>query len=80
MKKGEDKLYDEIQDLDELREVSSSVRFDSSGGHLNLIYLLLQFCWDSLLVECLTRGRKVASLSPGRNGGRIFFYRVNFVC
>ena len=34
MKKGEDKLYDEIQDLDELREVSQ----------------LLNFCFQSLFL------------------------------
>ena len=37
------------------------------------------FSWDSLS-ECRTRDRKVTSLNPGRNGGRIFFPRVNFVC
>ena len=35
---------------------------------------------DSLLVERRTCDRKVASSNPGRNGGRIFFFRVNFVC
>ena len=33
-------------------------------------------CW----LERRTRDRKVASSNPGRNGGRIFFSRVNFVC
>ena len=32
---------------------------------------------DSLLVECRTRDRKVASSNPHRSGGRIFFSRVN---
>ena len=31
-------------------------------------------CWS----ECQTRDRKVASLNPGRSGGRTFFFRVNF--
>ena len=35
---------------------------------------------DSLLVERWTPHQKVASLSPGWSGGRIFFFRVNFVC
>ena len=35
---------------------------------------------DSLLVELRTRGRKVASSNPGRNGGKIFFSKVKFVC
>ena len=34
----------------------------------------------SLLVGRRTRDRKVASSNPGRNGGRMFFSRVNFVC
>ena len=34
----------------------------------------------SLLVERRTRDRKVASSNPGRSGGRIFFFRVDFVC
>ena len=37
-------------------------------------------CRDSLLVERRTRDRKVASSNPGRNGGRMFFSRVHFVC
>ena len=32
-------------------------------------------CW----LERRTRDRKVASSNPGRSGGRIFFFRVNFV-
>ena len=35
---------------------------------------------DSLLAECRTRDRKVKISSPGRNGGRIFFSRINFLC
>ena len=35
---------------------------------------------DSSLVDRRTRDQKVASLNPGRSGGRIFFSRVNFVC
>ena len=36
---------------------------------------------DSLLVrEPVSRDGKVASSNPGRNGGRIFFSRVNFMC
>ena len=35
---------------------------------------------DSLLVDCRTRDRKVASSSSGGSGGRIFFFRVNFAC
>ena len=35
---------------------------------------------DSLLVEQRTRDGKVASSNPGWSGGRIFFFRVNFVC
>ena len=31
-------------------------------------------CW----LERWTRGRKVASSNPGKRGGRIFFFRVNF--
>ena len=38
------------------------------------------FSWDSLLVERRTRDRKVASSNPGRNCGRNFVPRVNFVC
>ena len=34
----------------------------------------------SLLVEHQTRDQKVASLNPGSSGGRIFFFRVNFLC
>ena len=33
-------------------------------------------CW----LERWTSDRKVAGSNPGRNGGRIFFSRVNFVC
>ena len=33
-------------------------------------------CWQ----ERRTRNRTVASLIPGRSGGRIFFSRVDFVC
>ena len=33
-------------------------------------------CW----LEYRARDRKVASSNPGRNDGRIFFSRVNFVC
>ena len=36
--------------------------------------------WDSSLVKRGTRDRKVVSSNPGRNGGRIFFSRVPFVC
>ena len=32
------------------------------------------------LLERRTRDRKVASSNPGRDGGRIFFSRVNFAC
>ena len=35
---------------------------------------------DSLLVRVPHCDPKVASLNPGRSGGRIFFSRVNFVC
>ena len=35
---------------------------------------------DSLLVERGSPDRKVASSSPGRSGGRIFFSGVNFLC
>ena len=35
---------------------------------------------NSLLVERWTRDRKVASSNPWRSGGRIFFFRVDFVC
>ena len=35
---------------------------------------------ESLLVQRQTRSRRIASSSPGRSGGRIFFSRVNFVC
>ena len=31
-------------------------------------------------LERQTRDRKVPGLSPGRNSGRIFFSRVNFLC
>ena len=37
-------------------------------------------CWGSLLVECQTRDRKVASLNPSRRSGIIIFSKVNFVC
>ena len=33
-----------------------------------------------LLLERRTRDRKVASSNPGRNGGRMFFSGVSFVC
>ena len=32
------------------------------------------------LVERRTRGQKVAGSIPGRNGGNVFFFRVNFLC
>ena len=32
------------------------------------------------LVKRRARDRRVASSNPGRNGGRIFFSRVNFLC
>ena len=35
---------------------------------------------DSLLVEHWTHDWKVASSNTGRSSGRIFFFRVNFVC
>ena len=35
---------------------------------------------DTLLLKHRTRDLKVASSNPGRNGGRIFFSKVNFVC
>ena len=35
---------------------------------------------DSLLVECQTHDRKVASLNAGWICGRIFFSRVDFLC
>ena len=41
---------------------------------------LLRGAGIACLQECRTRGRKVASSNPGRSGGRIFFFRVNFVC
>ena len=31
-------------------------------------------------LERQTRDRKVAGLSPGRSGGSIFFFMVNFLC
>ena len=31
-------------------------------------------------LERRTRDRKVPGLSPGRSGGRIFFFGVNFLC
>ena len=39
-----------------------------------------QGSWDSLLMECQTCDRKVASLSLGRGGRRIFFSIVYFLC
>ena len=36
--------------------------------------------WIASWLERRTRDRKVASSNPGRSGGRIFFFRVNFVC
>ena len=38
-----------------------------------------QYNWDSLLVECWTHHRKVASLNPGWSG-RFLFSRINFLC
>ena len=35
---------------------------------------------DSLVVGRRTRDRKVSGSIPGRNGGRIFFSSVNFLC
>ena len=35
---------------------------------------------ESLLVQRRTRYQKVASSSPGRSGGRILFFRFNFLC
>ena len=33
-----------------------------------------------MVVKRRTRDRKVASSNPGRSGGNVFFYRVDFVC
>ena len=35
---------------------------------------------DSFLVEHRIRDPKLASSNPGRSGGRIFFFRISFVC
>ena len=35
---------------------------------------------DSLSIKRQTRDRQVASSNPGRGGGRIFFFKINFVC
>ena len=35
---------------------------------------------DSSVVECQAHDQEVTNLSPSRNGGRIFFSRVNFLC
>ena len=43
-------------------------------------YVMTRGSQDSVLVECRTYDQKVASLNPRRNGRRIFFSRVNFVC
>ena len=44
----------------------------------SLLTRMLPGSQDSLLVERQTPDQKVASLSPGRSGGRIFYSRVNF--
>ena len=43
-------------------------------------FILVHYIGGSLLVKWWTHDRKVASLNKGRNSGRIFFSRVNFVC
>ena len=64
------------------------------GSIFSLVSILVQTHWymsclglhstcgsrDNLLVVRQTHDRKVASLNPGRSCGRIFFFRVNFVC
>ena len=35
---------------------------------------------DSLLVECQIRGQKVASSSPSKSSGKVFFSRVHLLC
>ena len=47
----------------------------------NIFHLFVRIAIrDSLLIDCRTRDRKVASLNPGRSGGRIFFSRVSCLC
>ena len=60
----------------------SSERLCSRKQQTNATAIVLRWPGspDSSLVECRTHDSKVASLNPGRSGGRIFFYRVNFVC
>ena len=48
--------------------------------HNSLSFICSCYFWDSLLVERQTCDTKVASLNPGRSGGKIFFSRVYFVC
>ena len=43
---------------------------------LNLLNVSQDQSWDSLLVECRTRDRKVASSNSSRSDGRIFFSRL----
>ena len=68
-----------------LLESHDSIRFQ------NWIIILLYNCicrgtesivgaWIACWLERRTRDRKVASSNPGRSGGRIFYFRVNFVC
>ena len=47
---------------------------------LSLKYMSVLGSRDSSLVEHPTRDQKAVSSSPGRNGGRIFFSRVNCLC
>ena len=45
----------------------------------NEYFIVERKIWDSLLVECWTCDRKVASLSHSRGDRSIFFSRVNFL-
>ena len=59
----------------------SSERLCSRKQQTNATAIVLRWPGspDSSLVECRTHDSKVASLNPGRSGGRIFFSRVKFV-
>ena len=44
---------------------------------------LALYSWGAGIAKCLERrtlDQKIAGSSPGRNGGRIFFSSVNFLC
>ena len=64
------------------RIIVSFLALEAAGPALQLItrQLVVEGSRDGLSVERLTGDREVASSSPGRSGGGIFFSRVNFLC